>query len=462
MKKLIILAVAGLLAFPVMSYAGSATSRWDLTIGGYVKMDLVWADQYANPDITFAARNSGTSTSSQDKYNALTWAAGESRLNFLVKGPDTWGAKSSAFIEFDFRVGDVTSTDSATRSQLNSYGVASLRHAFMKFDWPTVSLIIGQTWTPPVLLTAWYVLGFNELEQFNKGVRRPEIMVSWMATKNFTVDFAVVAPYNTDKYAGTGGSTLANGLANDDFARSQIPDLMTELTYATDALGKIGAWKLQFGLGGLYGQEKPIDPSANGPTTFVTANAPTAGFWSANGFDSDTVDRWMASFKTYIPIIPERAPGKLGGSLAFAMSAFTGQNLRAYTNAAGLQSAMVSYDRNPAVNQIDAVAPVATGGWSQLLYYLTDTVWLGGYYGQTKVSLSQARKNSFSTATASSLGTVERAQLYIFNVVYDPSPAVRLGLEYSYLQTHYAKSIRPFLDSDGNTNTVRFAAQYFF
>jgi len=463
MKKLIILAVAVLLALPVVSYAGSASSRWDLTIGGYVKFDVAWADQYANPDITFAARKSGTATSSQDDYGSLTWGAAESRLNFLVKGPDTWGAKSSAFIEFDFRVGNVTSYDSATRSNVNSYGVAALRHAFMKFDWPTVSLIMGQTWTGPGILPCFCILGVNELGPFNKGVWRPEIKVSWNATKEFTVDFAVISPYNTDKYAGNGGSTPANGLANDDFARSLMPDLMTEFTYATDACGKIGPWKLMFGIGGLYGQEKPIDPSSNGPLTFLTNPAvANTGYWNNNGFDDDTVDRWMATFKAYIPIIPEKAPGKLGGSLALAMAGFTGQNLRSYVPPPPIANAMISYDRNTAVGSIDAVAPVVTGGWGQLAYYITDTVWLGGYYGQTKISFSQARKNSFPTTNASALGSVERVQQYMFNIVYDPNPAVRLGLEYSYFQTHYAKSIRPVLDSDGNTNTVRFAAQYFF
>jgi len=458
MKKLIILAVAVLLALPVVSYAGSASSRWDLTIGGYVKFDVVWADQYTNPDITFAARKSGTSTSSQDDYGSLTWGAAESRLNFLVKGPDTWGAKSSAFIEFDFRVGNVTSYDSGTRSSLNSYGVAALRHAFMKFDWPTVSLIMGQTWTGPGILPCFCILGVNELGPFNKGVWRPEIKVSWAATKQFTVDFAVVSPYNTDKYAGNGGSTAANGLQNDDFGRSLMPDLMTEFTYATDACGKIGPWKLMFGIGGLYGQEKPTDPSVPGGST---ANL-NQTYWSATGFDDDTVDRWLATFKAYIPIIPEKAPGKLGGSLALAMAGFTGQHLRSYVPPPPLANTLVSYDRATAANNIDAVAPVVTGGWGQLAFYITDTVWLGGYYGQTKVALSQARKNSFPATSVAALGAVERVQQYMFNIVYDPNPAVRLGLEYSYFQTHYAANLRPNVENDGNANTVRFAAQYFF
>ena len=60
-----------LLAIPAMSYAGSATSRWDLTIGGMVKVDVSYADQSSNQDLKVAERESGAgATSSRDKYGA--------------------------------------------------------------------------------------------------------------------------------------------------------------------------------------------------------------------------------------------------------------------------------------------------------------------------------------------------------------------------------------------------------
>ena len=41
--------------------------------------------------------------------------------------------------------------------------------------------------------------------------------------------------------------------------------VFTELAYKTDACGKIGPWMLTFALGGIYGQEKPIEPATLGP-----------------------------------------------------------------------------------------------------------------------------------------------------------------------------------------------------
>jgi hypothetical protein len=45
MKKLVIVAIAVLLALPAVSFAGAATSRWDLAINGYVGVFAQFADQ---------------------------------------------------------------------------------------------------------------------------------------------------------------------------------------------------------------------------------------------------------------------------------------------------------------------------------------------------------------------------------------------------------------------------------
>jgi len=464
MKKILVLFVAVMLALPAMSYAGSATSRWDLTIGGMVKFDVMWADQSLNPEITFAERKSDTLDSSRDKYNALTWASGETRLNFLIKGPDTWGAKTSAFIEADFRRASVLGMASTTTGtadtygpNTSSYGTFGLRHAFMKFDWPTFSLVMGSTWTLPGALPCFCLMSVNELGPFNKSYFIPQVYGVWQATKEFSVSFGMIAPY--DPIKGISG-TPATGIAPDDFSRSQWPMFFTEFLYKTDACGKIGPWMLQFGLGGFYGREEPIVPGSSGAATsrYVAGSPPSAAaYTSATGYDDDTVDMWMATFKTYIPIIPEKAPGKMGGSLGLAMSMFTSQNARTLVPPPPMIHSLQSYNRPTAAaaGSADFHAPVYTGGWTQLAYYFTDTVWSGFYYGQGQLALSQARKGT--TAPSG----VERLQQYIVNLVYDPNPAIRLGLEYGYITTHYARNVTG-LQNEGNVNRVSFGAQYFF
>ncbi len=118
------------------------------------------------------------------------------------------------------------------------------------------------------------------------------------------------------------------------------------------------------------------------------------------------------------------------------------------------------------------------------MYYWTDTLWTGVYYGQNRTSLSNVRKNNFGyilaqngtfgTLGAASPGAIERQQEWHVNLVYDPNPAIRLGIEYSWYQSHYARNLYNLtgtpvtatsnlgLSNDGTVSTVRFSAQYFF
>ncbi len=510
MKKVLILFVAVMLALPAMSYAGSATSRWDLTIGGMVKLDYFYADQSSNQDITYAERESAKNVSSRDKYGASSWGAGESRLNFLVKGPDTWGAKTSAFIEGDFRSLTSNSVSSATRNSVEDYGLFNLRHAFMKFDWPTFSLVMGRTWSVPGNQPCFCLLGVNEIGSFNKGILDEQIYGVWQATKTFSITGGIMAPYSTNSWPG--GSLASGPTIDDGFQRSNWPMILSELLYKTDACGKIGPWMMQFGVGGVYGQEKPIEPAQYGPVGVIgsqsnintVSNTGINGvvYQNPNGYSSNNVNMWMLTFKSFIPIIPEKAPGKLAHTLGLALSAFTGQDMRRFAGAPPFVLANYAYDRSAyglpgmpsqaVLPNPNYVAPVNTGGWAQLQWYWTDTLWSGFYYGQNRTSMSQARKGLaapgtgapvvlgsngvyYPDANAASPGAIERQQEYHVNLVYDPNPAIRLGIEYSLYQSHYANSQYNVytttasvtngaggLTSDGKVSTIRFSAQYFF
>jgi len=521
MKNIFALCVAAMLALPAMSHAGSATSRWDLSIGGQVKLDYFYADQSVNQDTPNAFRQgSGANTSSIDKYGATSWGAGESRLNFLVKGPDTWGARTSAFIEGDFSSLTSNSVSDSTRNNVENYGLFYLRHAYMKFEWPTFTVVAGQTWSIPGNLPSFVLLGANENGSFNRGILVPEIYGVWQATKTFSITGGIQSPYPVSNWPG---GTLSSGQTIDDgFQRSNLPLFFGELNYRTDALGKIGALMLQVGVGGIWGQEKPISPPAFGPvgdinsgqtylvpTALATAgnqgtispgsNTVFAGFgpgnsvqyWSYNGYDSNTVNAWMLTFKSFIPIVPEKAPGKQAHSLGVGLAAFTGQDMTIFAGNSYYKQGVLAYDRtgyafrsgadgyiayntqpNPNAN---FVAPVNTGGWVQLMYHWTDTLWSGFYYGQNRVSLSNARKgNQYGFATTQSTissNAIEREEEYHVNLIYDPNPAIRLGIEYSYYSTHYGKNLYNIatingvpsgLTSGGSVNTVRFSAIYFF
>ena len=476
MKRFLALCLVMLLAVPAMSYAGSATSRWDLSIGGMVQMDLAYASQSVNQNATVAERSSGITTSSRDKYSATSWGAGQSRLNFLVKGPDTWGAKTSAFVEFGFGYMSENAVAASARNSVEDYGLAALTQGFMKWEWPTFSLLLGQTWNPVISLPAYYLPTTYQL-----GILQPQITASWRATKTFSVTGGVMSPYNT---FGWPGGTLSTGPTIDDgFQRSNWPLLFTELTYTTDRLGKIGTSMLQFGLGAIYGQEKPISPANFGPVGNINSQSATntvsatsisgVQYWSPAGYTSSNVNAWMVTGKAFAPIIPEKAPGRLGGSLALSLYGFTGQDVRLFLNSTQAILGAYAYNRNDPTasgNVLSAnyTAPVTSGGWAEVSFYFTDTVWANFYYGQIQTNLSQWRRNQIDPSA------VDRNEQYMVNLIYDPNPAIRLGIQYSYYMTHYARNTSAFdpanpssttangLKSNGTLSVVRFAAHYFF
>ncbi len=56
MKKLVLVMLALFLVIPALSNAGSVSSRYDVTFGGFVKLDVGWSSQANNADPTRAAR----------------------------------------------------------------------------------------------------------------------------------------------------------------------------------------------------------------------------------------------------------------------------------------------------------------------------------------------------------------------------------------------------------------------
>jgi hypothetical protein len=429
MKKFVVVLLALFLAVPAVTYAGSVTSKYDVTIGGYVKMDLGWQNQNLGPDYSAASRGSLPNNQNLlDQYGSLYSYAGETRLNIGIKGPDAWGAKTFAFIEADFRGSSVGA----------SAGVFELRHAFMRFDWAQDSLLIGQYWNDWGYIPSFYIVGNGDLNPMGRGGRQAQIRWTHKWNKNFSGFAGIYSEYNTL----AGGTTTAN--AQNDFARSQLPNFMGEFKWQTDSCGKIGPWLTQLALGGFYGQEKK---------TYVDA---TGTKWN-----DDNVNSWTVALKGYIPIIPEKKGNKTG-ALSFSGAAFIGQNNGLYYTSGPAASYDVALNPNGAY--YSAAAAVNYGGWGQLSYYFTDNLWINGIYGTFS--------NNFNPNTFRAVGVnaVRTNQHMIANILYDVNPAVRLGIEYARVMTGYAgygplatgATAANNLDRSGTVDNVRMAAWYFF
>lgn len=452
MKRFIILAVAALLILPAVSYAGSATSRWDLTVGGFIKFDMGYAFQAQGADYTKAERGSkGLYENFADEYGNFFSAAGETRLNFLVKGPEGWGAKTMGFIEGEFRRG-------------SGYGEFGLRHAFMRMQWANDTLTIGQTWQKWGYIPTYsnILLGVNMLTAFQRGGRQPQIMWDHNFNKNFGFSFGIISPTNT--LGTSGGATRVNS-----FTLSKYPFLEGEITWTSDACGKIGRWQMLFGLSGFYGWDRPTYY-----TTYVTSATYVCGpsgcvpgrpAQNPVTWDDKSENAWGAAFKGFIPIIPEKK-GNKAGALSLSGMLFASQNPGWYMGG----FALGSYNRGTSTNP-DYSYPRVFGGWGQVSYWFTNNLFISGWYGQMQYSLSDRYKNLRNSLGAYvNNNQVQMERQYIVNLSYDVNPAMRLGLEWDYIYTKYANFGTPisgsggtlFADRSGKFNAVRIGAWYFF
>jgi hypothetical protein len=433
MKKFIVVAIAVLLAIPAISFAGSATSRWDLSLGGYVEFDMGWADKGVNADYALAPRDSyGVYESRAAEYDSQYAAGAAGRLWWIVKGPDAWGGKTSAYVEGDFR------------GQTNDYGEFNLRHAFMKIDFANDSFQIGRQWQ------RWgahfpfggYLLAFSGLGPSLKGQRNEAIVWDHRFTKEWAMYLGVYHNSNQD----FGARTL------DDFSQSPYPFFEYGFKYTTDSCGRIGNQIMMFDLGGFLGWERKIvdtDPAQD-----------------ISLLDDDLNQAWGVALKYYIPIIPERK-GNKAGAFGIGGNAFVGQNL-------GWYGGVGSYPRpDNSPNSQNLSYPHSWGGWFQMDYWFTDKLSFHGWYShaQNKYSGRFLDPASFTT----NQNVMKKNQQYIFNVSYDVNAAMRFGLEYAHIRTHYgnysfteftpATDPRTFYisgDKKGTLNTVRIGAWYFF
>ncbi len=429
--RVIALTVMAASAFlPVSALAGSATSLWDLSLEGMVKLDYGYASQEVGPDADLAQRKSGPGAENAlDETGNQFWAAGETRLNFLAKGPAVGTARSSAFVEGDFR-GQYSNS---------SYGTFTLRHAYMKLDWPGTSLLVGQTWQPWGIFPYLWILKYDEDGPWNRGVRIPQIVVSHQLSKEFSLTGGIASPANVL------GSQQVNNTANSN-TTSNWPDFTGELRWKAERYGRIGEWPLEVGAGGFIGSRKIEYNRATGvpvpdQITFNAAGVP------GSSFDDKNVLAWALSLRCFIPIIPEKEQGKQDGALAFVFAGFTGQNM---TNYITLGTSPYNRDGVPT----DFNAAVVSGGWAQLIYYITDRLSVSGQIAHAVSNMSRTLRNGQPDA-------VYEADRYLANVIYDLNAAIRLGIEGSYVRTTYGAPVNG-LAGWGAFYSARVAAYYFF
>jgi hypothetical protein len=160
----------------------------------------------------------------------------QTRLNASISAPETFGVKTSGFIEGAFF--------GHTNADINGF---RLRHAFVKLEWENTELLFGQFWNPLFIHTSFPdVVSFNTGCPFQPFSRNPQIRLTQsfgklkvIAAANSQRDFASIGP------EGTSSVYLRN---------SAIPDLHLQVHYSIALADK----KAMFDFGGGAAYKKIV------------------------------------------------------------------------------------------------------------------------------------------------------------------------------------------------------------
>lgn len=397
--------IYGKMASPVMS-------KFNLSIGGFVKLDYVYNSVNlgnTNPAMATAQPGVPKTSSAAGNQDQSVFTARQSRLWFKVAGPTFLGAKTGALIETDF-YGSGGSNESANMR---------IRHAYGTLDWENTQLLFGQYWDnfgPAAASTLDFGLGIATGAPSQPRVAQLRITQKVKLTGQNTLKLSASLQNPIQD------SNTANGTAGETWG--DVVNVAGQAMLVSKALGVApGFWglsmnSLQAGFFGLYGTEK------------------AAG-------NQNNIDSWGSGFYAFVPILASKDGRNRAMTASFEGQAYLADNM--------------------AFNFATAVAQVGANGnktgakgyglFGQAIFYPTQNLGLTAGYG---------RRNAYNYENYAGIANFQKSNSQIFaNIAYDLNAAIRVAAEYQNLNTQYANN-SPGSTGTGSANVLRFSAFYFF
>ncbi len=151
--------------------------KFGISFSGFVKTDIFYdSRQTVNireghfllyPD-NISTDADGKDVNDKSTFNILSI---QTRLRGTITGPEAFGAKTSGVLEADFFGNAASGLD-----DVNGF---RLRHAFVKLNWKTTELLVGQYWHPMFIAESFPgTISFNTGAPFQPFSRNPQIRFS--------------------------------------------------------------------------------------------------------------------------------------------------------------------------------------------------------------------------------------------------------------------------------------------
>ncbi|TVQ14220.1 MAG: hypothetical protein EA361_08500 [Bacteroidetes bacterium] len=145
-----------------------------------------------------------------NKRSKLNMLAVQSRFGINISGPDVFGAQTTARIEADFFA-----------THQDYVRLLRLRHAFVRLQWESTELILGNTFHPTFVLDCFpSTVSFAAAVPFHPLNRSPQIRL----TQDFASDFSASVSFLMHGYHNSAGP-------NDQQRNSGLPDSQLQLRY---------------------------------------------------------------------------------------------------------------------------------------------------------------------------------------------------------------------------------------
>lgn len=431
MKRILLLPVALFVVglFGADALAGNISTKFDATIGGYVKLDYIHQD-FTTAIPQFATLS--TVTPANENENQSQFTARQTRLNLNVTGPEAFGAKTRAFVEGDFYGPAGT----------NERGNIRMRHANFTLDWGNTQLMFGQFWDifgPFAASTLDFGTGANIGGPNNPRVPQVRVTHKVALGENSGLQFilGLQDPQQDDEEGPT--------------------NVAAQINFTSKALGASpGYWGLPMqpltvGVFGLWGQSDNSPANAGQGTGGLTPGVEPPG--------SDEFDSWGVGIHTHVPILKSSDGKSRAGTLSFQAQAYMAEGLT------HVQATQYSYLQD-AGGSVDAAE--GYGAVGQLIYYPTQPLGITAGYGRRGISDTSDYRDALATGTIVAAGgpfgtagdppgTIRSYNdAYWINTTYDFAN-VRFGAEWMHLETHYVGS-----SEEPEGDRFQFSAIYFF
>jgi hypothetical protein len=465
MKRLLTVAIFIALLAPAAAFA-----KAEFTLGGYVKMAVIWDSTQINKNLlAFAPRNNDLN----NQHGRLKFTAENTRMHFTIKGPNLWGAKTMAYIEFDFdnNANQLAGWESPHKAR------PGLRHAFFRFNWPETELLMGSYWsilTEEVPETANFGACTTAGQPFT---REPQIRLTQMfglGGGKLTASVALAQPMN-----GLWGLAINTNQtnANNQFTgeSSETPKVEGRLKYDIDLWGKAAFW----------GRPRPFSVRLAAAwwrerfRGFTPAATPGATTFGQNGYAAlvpgvdaalvkqEYMTKYLAEVSMFVPILATHTKN-LAGTASLLTQWWIGQGLDAWFEDFPNNASYLNLDRIVGTGPFgsawycDREEMKRFGGFVQLQYYFTNQWFVDAVWGLNKAY--GVNRGTWIGETGAD--PVFQNQHYYLTLWYRPIQAVKFGLEYTYVHSDYFQKTTPTANARttdlGENHRVMFAGYYYF